>query len=590
MNGHDASYFPKPISISSILEKVHIGQIMLPRFQRRRVWNESTSAMLIESVLNGNPVGLFLTLEVESGRELFVTRRIRSAPEPTRECEELLLDGQQRVISLYRAIKAKFKKPFIVEFKRSEFRQNDDYEVNVHQIKKLKNAEGSEEYDLPEEVTNHFFPARFLSWETKSREAREWIKEHAGKHGLEAEVIEDAYWDIRTKFLGFNIPAIRLPKTTSRERAIDIFIQMNQSVAKLSAFDIAVAQMEEKVEESLHDRVGKIAEKTQLLGQLGDDDAKKERKIGDFALRTFCLRQGKLPTDGNFLKLNFEEINKEWSEFESAIERMNNLLDQEKVWDQKRLPRLVPLHVIVALFMKKTFSPDKEGLYSRVLTKYLWRAFLSGRYSYAANKHMKDDYDKLLCELEGGDLKNLESNVPIFKKSIEVPELKDIQEAGWPSRRPHLGKAILILTLKEGAKDIATESLPRQATINEYEYHHIYPKGYMEDIETPCIDSVINCMLLKGPTNNTVKDKAPSEYLMDRMKKAEDIPISRRQELLAGILGTHIIPINKLLESKPKKDADKKERENNFKEFIGERAEEIKLKIKEIYKLEFAGN
>ena len=96
-----------------------------------------------------------------------------------------------------------------------------------------------------------------------------------------------------------------------------------------------------------------------LLGNPGEDDAKKERKIGDFVLRTFCLRQGENPTEGSFPDLNFDEIKEDWPRFEKAIEQMNRLLDQEKVWDEKRLPSLVPLHVIVALFMEDQ-SPDKR--------------------------------------------------------------------------------------------------------------------------------------------------------------------------------------------------------------------------------------
>lgn len=589
MNVNSRNYLTTT-TIDDLLGKIDRGEIKLPRFQRKVAWDEGTSANLIESILSGNPVGLLLTLEVEDrSKPLFKTREIPGVLEPTYdECEELLLDGQQRVMSLYRAVEDSFDKSFIVEFKRVKLKQRNIYEiVKVHKIKKPKDNKGLIVYDstnLPKEITNYFLPLRLFSQRfEREEEAAVWMQNHAEKCGLDTEEIKKAYWYIKHKFLAYQIPMIRLPKTTSKKTAINIFIQMNRSVAKLSAFDIAVAQMEEELGESLHDRVSGIAKKTMLLGNPGEDDAKKERKIGDFVLRTFCLRQGENPTEGNFPDLNFDEIDKDWSRFERAIEQMNRLLDQEKVWDEKRLPSLVPLHVIVALFMEDQ-SPDKKGQYFRILKSYLWRAFLSDRYSYAANKHMKEDYDKLSQELPKPNLNeaDLRSKVPIFGKLGEIPEIDDIKNAGWPSSTNRVGRAILILTLKKGARDIATENLPTADSINNYEYHHIYPKGYMQDIESDLKKKALNCMFLSKETNKMVRDKAPSEYLIERIERAGDIPAKKRQKRLAEKLETHVIPIDELMKSKPKRDSTRKQREKNFEEFIEQRAVKIHEQIHKI--------
>ena len=586
MNGNNKS-FPTPITVGDMLRKVDTGQIRLPRFQRRVVWKEGTSAGLVESILRGNPVGLFLTFEVEyNGKLPFKTREIPHAPRATRECEELLLDGQQRIMSLYRAVIDRFDKLFVVSWKRKPG-QGNVHDVSVHQVRRRKDNEGLDKdrpTDLPEEVGNCFFPAKMLSHHQRTEEkATKWIQNHTERFGLETKEFQEIFWEIRDRFLYCQLPVICLPKTIREETAINIFIQMNQSVAKLSAFDIAVAQMEEKVGESLHDRVGNIAKKTKLLGNPGDDDARKERKIGDFVLRVFCLRQGENATEGSFITLDFEKINEEWSKFENAIERMKELLDQESIWDDKRLPSLVPLHVIVALLMGEQ-TPDKEGQYSRVLRKYLWRAFLSDRYSYAANAHMKVDYDELKKVLSQPNLNegDLKSKVTIFGNQAALPEIKDIIKAGWPSGTDRVGKAIFALTLKKGAEDIATESSPTADSINNYEYHHIYPKGYMEDIKSDYKRSAVNCMFLKTGTNRMVRDRAPSEYLVKRIEKAGDIPVEKRLRRLAYKLETHIIPIDVLMKSKPRKDTTREEREDNFEEFIRQRAEKIYKEICEI--------
>ena len=74
---------------------------------------------------------------------------------------------------------------------------------------------------------------------------------------------------------------------------------------------------------------------------------------------------------------------------------------------------------------------------------------------------------------------------------------------------------------------------------------------------------------------------------MDRINLLEVVPVGKREKLLEERLKTHIIPIGKLRKSKPRKDGTKEERENNFLEFIEERAEEIQIEMEKICKLEF---
>ena len=90
------------------------------------------------------------------------------------------------------------------------------------------------------------------------------------------------------------------------------------------------------------------------------------------------------------------------------------------------------------------------------------------------------------------------------------------------------------------------------------------------------VNSALNCMFLEGSTNILLGDKSPYEYLNERMNFADDI---------ADKLKTHIVPIDELLESKPRKDGTQKERESNFQDFIEERAKEIRSEIHKVCKL-----
>ncbi|RMH47324.1 MAG: DUF262 domain-containing protein, partial [Gammaproteobacteria bacterium] len=83
--------------------RVQTRQIMLPRFQRMEAWGYREITDLLEAVLRGLPIGSVLILEV--GDEIpFVCRPIASAPHTGERVTELLLDGQQRLTAIWRAL------------------------------------------------------------------------------------------------------------------------------------------------------------------------------------------------------------------------------------------------------------------------------------------------------------------------------------------------------------------------------------------------------------------------------------------------------------------------------------------------------
>src|SRR5436190_6463696 len=88
--------------LKDILRKADEGKLQLPDFQRDYVWSDEDVRSLIASVAKGFPVGALLTLE--TGGEVAFKPRLLSgvAPRDTKP-EELLLDGQQRITSLYQA-------------------------------------------------------------------------------------------------------------------------------------------------------------------------------------------------------------------------------------------------------------------------------------------------------------------------------------------------------------------------------------------------------------------------------------------------------------------------------------------------------
>ena len=88
------------LDLKDILRDVHEGKLQLPDFQRDYVWGDEDVRSLIASIAKGFPVGALLTLET-GGAVSFKPRLLEGVPSKEITPTELLLDGQQRITSLY---------------------------------------------------------------------------------------------------------------------------------------------------------------------------------------------------------------------------------------------------------------------------------------------------------------------------------------------------------------------------------------------------------------------------------------------------------------------------------------------------------
>ena len=88
--------------LKDLLGDAHEGRLQLPDFQREYVWGDEDVRSLIASVAKGFPVGALLTLRA-GGDVRFKPRLLAGVPAQDVQPDELLLDGQQRITSLYQS-------------------------------------------------------------------------------------------------------------------------------------------------------------------------------------------------------------------------------------------------------------------------------------------------------------------------------------------------------------------------------------------------------------------------------------------------------------------------------------------------------
>ena len=544
------------------LDEAIKGNLMLPRFQRKVAWTDRHVKGFIGALLQRQPLGVFLVLRVDPDNQPFETRRISEYQRESR-CTEHLLDGQQRLTALL--------KVFLDTY------ETHAYYVNMnstpHDVKAVSRT-GSERTvigDARAEYARGWIPMKLLNPMSDStcpgisphKLGISW-RESATDEPSERRDIEVTIGRLRDQISNTQIPWIALPQSTTGSKAIKIFIDTNRSAVNLSKYDIAVAQMEEDTNHSLHEFVEQVKESVPELETLNPT------KIGDLVLKSECVTQDKKPTYGGYMDIDFSKLNDERSERIKAIGWTVDQINRLKIWKNRQLPTAVPLRVLPSLYKYMPNRGTEVGRAMKIIRIYLWSAFLTDRYDRQANDKLKIDFDCLRDSLRNP---TKEPQVPAL--SSAPPTIDEIKSAGWPKSRSRLSRAILAVCCQSGARDIASNE--EIGPDGHDDYHHIFPKSILRPLDCDA-DLAVNCMLLTEHTNRRQwLKKFPGDFLISMQEGAimkQSVP-SPTGEIKAR-LATHHVPEEMLLSVTKSATQDIKAA---YDQFVIERAEMIKARI-----------
>jgi len=541
------------------ITRIKNRQIVLPRFQRMEAWGHADVSDLLQTVLDGLPAGAALVLQV-GDTVPFRSRPMIGAPEEGDRIVELLLDGQQRLTALWRSLMDDYpRRTYFVQIPDSEGIQETEDE-GEDAGKPLIYSQGRWErneklyplwVDSPKECWNRrLLPIRLLRPDAEAeQEMYDWIGSAVDNDPAQVLQITKDVMPLRQKFAEFNLPFLSLPVGTPKPVTIDVFIKMNTRMVRLTTFDIIVAQIEEAAGESLHDLVNSL---TSIVPNLADYIDPK-----DIVLPASALMQNRSPNQTGQLGLDFEQVVRDWPKLARGADRAIQFLEQERVWDRARLPTESVLAPLIALWAIAPEGGDALGNVQILLRRYLWRSFFSERYDRAAATAALQDYRALRNVISGmGDL----SLVPCFDEArFPLPEAPELIQARWPKYKDRLARALLCLTLRGGARDLADGVEATREHLRAREYHHLYPVAYLRDfgIKENQAYRALNCALITRKTNRMISAKRPLDYLLERCEAS-----TLGEAEIRGRLATHAIDYDAL-------SAD------DYDQFLSQRAESL---------------
>lgn len=587
-----------PVSLQELLNKAHNGQIQLPDFQRGWVWDDCRIKGLLASISRGFPVGAVLTLGAR-GAVRFKARLVQgvdldSAP----DASEFLLDGQQRLTSLYQALRhsgpvevhkhgKKTRRWYYIDMKEATA-GNGDHENAIVSVPDNKIGTRNFSKDVldlscPErEYEQHMFPAKLLfdmapTWQLKY--IQYWNNRGGDQHtGDPVQFYKEFTERVIQSFHQYQLPVIQLDKATPKEAVCTVFEKVNTSGVSLTVFELVTASFAAESEGfSLRDDWAKRREKmhlnfggvlqgidgmnflqavTLLKTQEDRMEAMKNGQDANRAPPISCKKR-------DILSLRLEHYCAWADRVESGFRHAAKFLLSEYVYGRHNVPYNTQLVPLAALYVHLGRELDPASAKEK-LARWYWSGIFGEAYGGAIETRYSEDLAQVTEYIRGG------SEPSRIEQASFLPE----RLLTLRTRKSAAYKGVHALLMKKSARDWNNGSkLDLLTYLNEnIDIHHVFPVAWCKrkKISSGVYNSVINKTPLSARTNKMLGGDGPSVYLKQLVKVTGD------DERLRRVLATHLIEMEHM-------------KTNNFSDFFVERGESLLRLIGEAIGRELGG-
>lgn len=473
------------MKISTILDHIDNGHMALPEFQRGYVWNRDQVRGLFDSLYRRHPVGGLLVWATESQ-----TADHRGDGELAAGVVKLLLDGQQRITTLYGVARGKAPKFF---------------DGNAQTFTGLR-------FHLEQEAFAFYQPL-------KMQDDPLWIDVtklmKSGTAGLGSFVTDLAtqpelapkvgeYVGRLSKLLGITDVDLHVEEVTGADKTldvvVDIFNRVNSGGTKLSKGDLALAKICADWPGARDAMKDKLKEWMQAGYQFNLDWLLRSVNTTLTGEAKFQFLHDKSAED---IKNGLQRATKH---IDTSLNLISGRLGLDH--DQVFFGRFgVP--VMVRYLDQRSGAMDEKE--RDKLLFWFAQAGMWGRFSGSTESYIDQD----LAVLEGpdGGLDKLLDQLRLWHGGLRV---EPGHFTGW-SLGARFYPILYLLTRMGGAKDWGT-GLPLKSSLlgkmSHLEVHHIFPKAqlYKRKYSRPEVNALGNFCFLTKDTNLAISDRLPEEY------------------------------------------------------------------------------
>ena len=552
--------------ITDLMKTIHTGATQLPDFQRGWVWDDTRIRALIASIISKFPVGAAMFLEYGNENVRFKYRVIEGSPALNIVPNELILDGQQRLTSIYSALYS--DKP--VKTRTDKGKEIDRYyyidiqkalDPAVDRIEAIisvptsrivtSNFGRSVDLDLStpqKEYENKLFPLNIVLDFMKTAM---WQQNYFQYYNLDPSVVQEFMNfqnSITVPTMQYKMPVILLEKETPKEAVCQVFENVNTGGVSLTVFELitAVFAMDDfELRKDWDER-----QKKYFSG-----DLLSVTTATDFL--TACTLLASYKRGGtvsckkkDVLNLTLTDYNNYANSLAEGFVEAEKILQEERIFVSRDLPyttQLIPLAVLCTLLADG--NKIKVTNIKNKIKHWYWCGVFGELYGSANETRYVNDVVGVM------DWVNNNGPVP---KTVQEAYFNPTRLLTLQSRQSAAYKGIMALILKNHCQDFISG---REMDFTLYkaeniDIHHIFPKDHCEKNGYPKSkwNSVVNKTPISYSTNREIGGSAPSIYL-DKIATKGQVDA----HVLDGYLKTHWINVDAA-------------RNNDFNAFIVSRA------------------
>lgn len=523
--------------LTDLMKAVETGAAQLPDFQRGWVWDDGRIKALILSVIRNYPVGAAMFLGYENESIHFKHKPIEgSDADPAKEPDELILDGQQRLTSLYNALYS--KKPvhtktdkgkeidryYYLDIEKAIDPAADDEEViiSVPSTKQI-NSDFGRKIDMDLSTRKHEFEKKMfpLNIILDSGEEQGWQNEYYAFYNYDPAIIRQ-FTELFSKIImptqKYAMPVILLDKETPKEAVCQVFENVNTGGVSLTVFELVTAifamddfelrkDWNERREQFFSGELLNIVTATDFLTALtllasfksGGTVSCKKKDVLALKLSTY------IKYADNLCK---------------GFSIADNLLEEERIFSSRDLPystQLIPLASICTVLMEgnKIYTTTVKNM----VKQWYWCGVFGELYGSANETRYANDITQVIKWIsDGGDL----------PKTVTDFFFNPTRLLGLQSRQSAAYKGIMALILKNHARDfISGAEMDFSTYSNEnIDIHHIFPKDYCigQRYDKAKWNSIVNKTPISARSNREIGGVAPSTYLGKLEKRGSVLP------------------------------------------------------------------
>ncbi|MWB96911.1 DUF262 domain-containing protein [Flavobacterium sp. GA093] len=343
--------YETPITIKEAITSIQDQEYILPAIQREFVWNTSQIEILFDSILRDYPISTFLFWKVKAENVnkfkfyrflQYYHQRDKKHNDPAELSASkdrfAILDGQQRLTSLYLGLKGSYA----YKLNRYEWKSNHAFPIKHLYLNLLEQAEGSEKlYDLrflsseDLRILAEKFPGKYYWFKVSEvldfKDLMGVIKYLTANSLTDTSKFSEKQVEFATDLLSKLFKAINedklinyyLEKSEELDKVLHIFIRVNSGGTKLSYSDlllsIATAQWKDKdAREIIHGFVDNINKINPGFNVHKDLILKACLVLSD-------IKDIKFKVD-NFSSENMELIEKGWDKISTSLSNTVKLI------------------------------------------------------------------------------------------------------------------------------------------------------------------------------------------------------------------------------------------------------------------------